>query len=867
MSIKCILLHLFFFTTAVMGDLTLWYNKAATKFEEALPIGNGSLGGMVYGTVPKEKITLNESTVWDGNPGNNNKTSAASYLESARQKIFQNDATGACDVTKNMIGGGEASYQPAGTLYIDFSGHTATNYHRELDLKTAISKTTYTYSGVTYTREYFASYTDQVIVIRLTANQTGKITYTMSLDCPHDNNNISVSGNDLLLLNATVNSIKFQTRVKVKSEGGIVSAGNNTIKVDGANSSTIILATGTNFNSYNDLNGNQVSRAEKCITDANAKTYEKILEDHLSSYKELFDRTDIELGTPTNDSTLTTDAQVQRFNTSNDPQLVRLYYQFGRYLMISSSRGQSQPANLQGVWNESKSPSWGSKYTININTEMNYWMTESANLPECAEPLFTKIKSMVAPGKVTAKAHWGSERGWVAHHNTDLWNRTAPIDGTWGHWPTGGAWLSTHLWEHFLYSRDEVFLADAYSTMKGAAEFFLATMVEEPFTGKKYLGTCPSASPENNPGAWGAWNCDVSFAPTMDIQIIRDILNYTIEASKILNVDPDFRSEAETALKRLPPSQIGKHGQLQEWFKDWDNPSDAHRHVSHLYGLFPSAQISLRGTPELANAAKTTLIQRGDMSTGWSLAWKLNLWARLEDGNHAYTLIQMLLTPDRTYANLFDAHPPFQIDGNFGAVSGINEMLLQSHNDEINFLPAIPGKWAKGSFRGIRARKGFLIDSVQWSNKTLNRALVSSTVGGICNVRHRNTTSSFETEKGMTYVLDGSLNIINKYRTDGHTGINRNFINKPDNKSFTVKRKVGKPSVKFFTNPGNLKIQMTGLSGVSVRVFNLSGRMIYEFSQKADFNTSISIPHLTRGIYLVSVNSMKLNKFEKIILK
>jgi len=859
MNMKHLIVHLFL-VSAATADLTLWYTSSATKFEEALPIGCGRLGGMVYGTVSKDRISLNESTVWNGNPGNNNRNGAANNLATARQKIFSNDATGACAAINNMIGGGEASYQPVGNLFLDFSGQTATNYRRELDLKTAIAKTTYTSGGVTYTREYFASYPDQAVIVRLTANQPGKITFTASLESPHTNKTISASGTTITL-NGTVNAIKFQTRAKIATDGGTIAVSGSILKVSGANSATILVVIGTNFNSYNNVTADQAARAEKYLTSATAKTYDEIRAGHISSYKELFDRVDIQPGTPTNDSTLTTGQQVKKFATSNDPQLVRLHYQFGRYLLISSSRGESQPANLQGVWNESTSPSWGSKYTININTEMNYWPATTANLLECAVPLYNKIKAMVTPGKETAKVHWGSDKGWVAHHNTDLWNRTAPIDGAWGLWPTGAAWLCTHLWEHYLFTQDKSFLAEYYPVMKESAEFFLATMVEEPFSGKKYLGTCPSASPENKPGAW---NCDGSFAPTMDVQIIRDILNYSIEASKILDTDAEFRSQADATVKRLPPNQIGKSGQLMEWFKDWDSPTDKHRHVSHCYGLFPSAQISVRGTPDLAKAATTTLTQRGDMATGWSLAWKINFWARLEDGNHAYKLIQMLLTPERTDPNLFDEHPPFQIDGNFGAVSGINEMLLQSHNDEINFLPALPDRWSSGSFRGLRARGGFIIDSVSWTNKTLVKAIVSSLAGNTCNVRHKSIVKTFPTEAGMTYVLDASLNVIDSYKSGQTSVIGSNESPEKKQLHYTLV----KPSVAVTTVSRGISVKITGkTSDVTVQVFDLSGRVVASIDKLVDSNSRIVFPDMHSGSYIVKVYGTGVSHTQKVTLQ
>ena len=453
-----------------------------------------------------------------------------------------------------------------------------------------------------------------------------------------------------------------------------------------------------------------------------------------------------------------TATRVKNFNSTNDPSFVELYYQFGRYLLISSSRKGGQPANLQGIWNKDTSPMWGSKYTTNINLEMNYWPVETANLAECAWPLIDKIKGMVPQGEKTAKVHWGVDEGWVEHHNTDLWNRSAPIDGAWGLWPTGSGWLSTHLWEHFLFNpTDKAFLEDVYPTMKGAAVFYLKSLVEEPVSGQKYLVTAPSASPEN---AHGGYN--VCFGPTMDNQIIRDVFNYTIEASKVLGKDEDFRARMEAAVKRLPPTRTGKYGQIMEWFEDWDNPNDKHRHVSHLYGLFPSHQITPEETPDLVKGAKTTLEQRGDDATGWSLAWKINFWARLHDGDHAYKLVRMLLTPDRTYNNLFDAHPPFQIDGNFGAVSGINEMLIQSHGGKIQVLPALPSQWKDGSVKGIRARGGFEIDSMAWKGGKLTYIAIKSDVGQKLDVAYGGNEQTYNTVPGSVYEFDGNLKLTNQ---------------------------------------------------------------------------------------------------------
>ena len=744
---------------AADNPLTLWYNSdAGTEFTAALPIGNGYMGGIIYGGVTKDVIGLNESTVWSGGPGDNNKSGAANYLKDARDALFRGDYRSAESIVSDrMIGPGPASFQPVGDLVITTSHSGATNYRRELDLKTAMAKTTYSAGGVNYTREYFASYPDHVIVIRLSASEKGKVSFGATMTTPHRSTSMSSSGNTLIY-DVTVNSIKFQNRLNVVADGGTVSVANGNISVNGANEAMLVLTIATNFKSASDVSGNPGSLASAVMDAVKGKSFDELKAAHLKDYQAIFNRVKLDLGAAHSSAGDVTATRVKNFNSTNDPSFVELYYQFGRYLLISSSRKGGQPANLQGIWNKDTSPMWGSKYTTNINLEMNYWPVETANLAECAWPLIDKIKGMVPQGEKTAKVHWGVDEGWVEHHNTDLWNRSAPIDGAWGLWPTGSGWLSTHLWEHFLFNpTDKAFLEDVYPTMKGAAVFYLKSLVEEPVSGQKYLVTAPSASPEN---AHGGYN--VCFGPTMDNQIIRDVFNYTIEASKVLGKDEDFRARMEAAVKRLPPTRTGKYGQIMEWFEDWDNPNDKHRHVSHLYGLFPSHQITPEETPDLVKGAKTTLEQRGDDATGWSLAWKINFWARLHDGDHAYKLVRMLLTPDRTYNNLFDAHPPFQIDGNFGAVSGINEMLIQSHGGKIQVLPALPSQWKDGSVKGIRARGGFEIDSMAWKGGKLTYIAIKSDVGQKLDVVYGGNEQTYNTVPGSVYEFDGNLKLTNQ---------------------------------------------------------------------------------------------------------
>jgi len=532
---------------------------------------------------------------------------------------------------------------------------------------------------------------------------------------------------------------------------GSISAGTDKISVAHADSVTLIIAAATSYKNYHDVSGNPEAITKKQVASAPQKAYEKLLADHIAAHQKLFHRVQLTLDTdePLN---LPTDLRIKNFENGNDPQLAALYFQFARYLLICCSQPGGQPATLQGLWNDSMTPPWDSKYTININTEMNYWPAETANLSECLEPLTQMVLEMAETGKRTAKIHYGA-RGWVAHHNTDLWRATAPVDGpNSGMWPMGGAWLLQNLWEHYLFTGDKKYLAKIYPAMKGSAQFYLDTLVEEPT--HHWLVTCPSLSPENkNPAASKTSLCA---GPTMDQQILRDLFANCIRASEILGTDKKFAAQLGIARSRLAPMQIGSSGQLQEWLQDIDLQSHElhHRHVSHLYGLYPSAQIDVNTTPELAAAVKKSLEIRGDQATGWATAWRINLWARLHDGDHAFGILEFLLSPARTFPDMFDAHPPFQIDGNFGGAAGIAEMLLQSQNDEIQILPALPKAWANGSVYGLHARGGFEVDIV-WKDGQLARATIHSLNGNPIRLRYGATTKLVQLKKGETFQWDG----------------------------------------------------------------------------------------------------------------
>lgn len=717
--------------------LCLWYPRPATQWVEALPLGNGRLGAMVWGGAKHERIQLNEDTLYAGGPYDPAPPGALPALPQVRRLLFAGRyAEAEALANARMLGlpGKQMPYQPLGDLVLDFFEIAEINgYRRELDLDTAVATSSFEARGLRHHREVLVSPADQCVAVRLSGDKPGRISLRIGLASDQPSATVEADGRHGLVLrgrNEAAHGIegrlRFAVRLQVSAQGGTLARRGERIEVREADEVVLLLTAATSFRRYDDVSGDPEAITRTQLAAAAGQDWPRLRRAHVDAHRALFRRVSIDLGrTAPEVAALPTDARVAGFARGRDPELAALYHQFGRYLLIASSRAGSQPANLQGIWNDLMHPPWESKYTININAQMNYWPAEANALAECVEPLQRMVSELAETGARTARTMYGAP-GWVAHHNTDLWRATAPIDGAqWGMWPLGGAWLLQHLWDRWDYGRDPDDLRRAYPLLRGASEFFVATLVEDPGTGA--MVTAPSISPENlHPH--GAALCA---GPAMDAQILRDLFAWTIEAAGLLGVDTDFAARLEALRERLPPHRVGRAGQLQEWQHDWDMdaPEIDHRHVSHLYALHPSSQINPRDTPALAAAARRSLEIRGDEATGWGIGWRLNLWARLRDGERAMTILRMLLSPDRTYPNLFDAHPPFQIDGNFGGTAGITEMLVQSWGGAVFLLPALPRDWPDGELRGLRVRNAATLELV-WRGGTLESAVLHSQRGG-----------------------------------------------------------------------------------------------------------------------------------------
>ena len=768
------------FPALAQGPQTLWYRQPASIWVEALPVGNGRLGGMIFGGAAHERIQFNEQTVWTGEPHNYAHPGAYQSLAKMRELLFEGKQKEAEDLGMRefmSVPLRQTAYQAFGDLLLDFPNirkSAVTDYRRELDLETSIASVSYQAGGVTYRRGVFASYPAKVIVVRLTASRPGSISFEAALRSAHQNASNAILADGDLSMSGQVEggAIRYEARLSIAADGGKRESRDGRAIVSGADSATLVLTGATNFRNWKDVSADPKQRNIAILAAIHSSSFTAMRSAHIADYQNLFGRVKLDLGTSPA-AALPTVERIAQFAGGNDPALVALLFQYGRYLLISSSRPGGQPANLQGLWNDSNTPPWDSKYTDNINTEMNYWPAEETNLAECQLPLFDALKELAQSGAITAREHYNA-RGWVLHHNFDLWRGTAPINASnHGIWQTGGAWLSTHLWEHYLFTGDRQFLRDTgYPLMKGAALFFVDALVKDPKTG--YLITGPSNSPEQGGLVMG---------PTMDREIVRSLFGDVIAASRILGVDRDLREQLEGMRRQIAPLAIGRYGQLQEWMEDKDDPKNEHRHVSHLWAVYPGSEITPYGTPELFKAARQSLIFRGDAATGWSMGWKINLWARFLDGDHAYKILQNLVEPayykiaghkDHAglFANMFDAHPPFQIDGNFGATAGITEMLLQSDDPYgtptsltpvqsgdaafVTLLPALPSAFPNGSVSGLCARGGLDV-AIAWRGGKLTRAVLTARETKPLKVRYAGREIEIQAKAGQRYELGPDL--------------------------------------------------------------------------------------------------------------
>ena len=715
-----------------MTDLRLWYQAPASQWTEALPIGNGRLGAMVFGGIARERLQLNEDTLWAGGPYNPVSPEAHAHLGEVRELLFAGRYAEAEALTNKHLMARplrQMPYQPAADLWLDMDlagDPDPGSYTRSLELDRALSLTRFSVNGTQFERETFASAVDGIIALRVTASRPGALTLRLSLtslqsgktDVPADGA-LRFTGHNRSA-EAVSGALRFAAETRIRADGR-VTARNNIVEIVDATEAIILIDIATSYRRFDDLTGDPIALVTARLDAASALSFDTLRDRHIADHAALFGRLDIDLGT-TPAASLPTDQRIAANVHTGDPALAALFVQYGRYLMLASSRPGSQPANLQGIWNDLIDPPWGSKYTVNINLEMNYWLPDIANLGECMEPFIRLAEEVAITGQATARAMYGAP-GWVLHHNTDLWRATAPIDGAmWGMWPTGGAWFCAQLWDHVSFAGDDALVERLYPVLVGAAEFFAHALVELP--GTNHFVTAPSVSPEN----LHPHGSSVCYGPAMDNQILRDLFTAAIEAGERLGRDPELRQRFAAIRSRLPADRIGKAGQLQEWLEDWDMevPEIHHRHVSHLYALYPAHQISLDTTPELAAAARTSLDIRGDDATGWGIGWRINLWARLRDAQRTHSIVQLLLTPERTYPNMFDAHPPFQIDGNFGGAAGILEMLVQSRPGEIHILPSLPREWPEGRLRGVRARGGIELD-LSWAGGVPTRISLRAT--------------------------------------------------------------------------------------------------------------------------------------------